>query len=143
MRAAYIDAVLEVVSLVPAAKVLSYGDVAALLETGGPRQVGSVMSHYGSDVPWWRVIRSDGSPPSGLGGQALENYRQESTPLRGSTSGEGKSWRVDMKTARWNPSDAEFDAIDAIAAWLAEALAGGGAAAAGAPMSAPRDGVEA
>lgn len=114
MRAEYIDAVLEVVDLIPVGRVLSYGDVAALLEQGGPRQVGSVMSHYGSDVPWWRVIRAAGLPPEGHDESALEHYRAESTPLKGKTSGADRSWRVDMSAARWDPSEEQFVALDAV-----------------------------
>lgn len=121
MREQYVEAVLAVAELVPPARVLSYGDIAALLESGGPRQVGAVMSH-GSAVPWWRVIRSSGDAPAGHEGEALRAYRQEQTALRGDTSpqpaGKPPAWRVDMKAARWNPEEADFVRIDAIAALL-------------------------
>ena len=60
MRIEYVEAVLAVVELVPAGTALAYGDVAELLGSGGPRQVGRVMSHYGSSVPWWRILKSSG-----------------------------------------------------------------------------------
>lgn len=118
MRAEYVEAVLDVVELIPAGRVLSYGDVAALLERGGPRQVGSVMSHHGSAVPWWRVIRAGGQPPSCHDAGALVHYREEATELRGDTGGGHPSWRVHMAAARWNPTETDFDRIDAIAARL-------------------------
>ncbi|WP_125609714.1 MGMT family protein [Specibacter cremeus] len=118
MRAAYIDAVLEVAEAIPAARVLSYGDIAVLLDSGGPRQVGSVMSHHGSAVAWWRVIRASGEPPQCHEAHALEHYRTERTPLRGKTTGADARWRVDMAAARWDPTDAELDVLDAIAARL-------------------------
>ena len=62
---------------------MAYGDVAELLGSGGPRQVGSVMSHYGSAVPWWRVLRASGLAPEGLEAEALQFYLREGTPLRG------------------------------------------------------------
>ena len=62
---AYALDVLEVVERIPAGRVMSYGDVAEFLGAGGPRQVGWVMSHFGSDVPWWRVLRADGTPLAG------------------------------------------------------------------------------
>lgn len=123
MRAEFVEAVLDVAELIPAGKVLSYGDIAALLESGGPRQVGSVMSHHGSAIPWWRIIRASGQPPEGHFVAALAQYRLELTPLKGTTSGEGASWRVDMNQARWNPTEEEFDAVDAIAARLHQAVA--------------------
>ncbi len=118
MRAEYVEAVLDVVDLIPAGRVLAYGDIAALLERGGPRQVGSVMSHHGSAVPWWRVIRAGGQPPVCHDATALVHYRQEETALRGDTDGGHPSWRVDLAAARWKPTDDDFDRIDAIAARL-------------------------
>ena len=88
--------VLEVVASIPPGKVLTYGDVAELLGQGGPRSVGRVMSRYGGSVPWWRVLRADGSPPPHQPELALDRYRGEGTPLRPS------GVRVDMERARWD-----------------------------------------
>ncbi|WP_026555557.1 MGMT family protein [Arthrobacter sp. 35W] len=144
MRTAYIDAVLSVADLIPAGHVLSYGDIAVLLESGGPRQVGSVMSHYGSAVAWWRVIRAGGQPPAGHDERALASYRLEGTPLRGKTTGADASWRVDMRTARWNPAEEDFAALDAVADAMRAALAAepGETGADGAAMSVPHDEVD-
>lgn len=151
MREQYVEAVLAVAELVPPARVLSYGDIAALLESGGPRQVGAVMSSHGSAVPWWRVIRSSGAAPAGHESSALRAYREERTALRGDTSpqpaGKPPAWRVDMTSARWNPEVADFVRIDAIAAGLHEAddagplATAGDAELAGPSMSVPRDGL--
>jgi len=55
--------VLDVVESIPPGRVMSYGDIAVYLAEGpGPRQVGKVLAGYGSAVPWWRVIHSDGPP---------------------------------------------------------------------------------
>ncbi|MFI0483840.1 MGMT family protein [Actinomadura sp. 9N215] len=92
----YAEAVLDAVERIPPGRVLAYGDVAELIgRGGGPRQVGRVMSLYGGGVPWWRVIRADGRPPSGHEIEAHEHYRAEGTPLRP----DGR--RVDMSRARW------------------------------------------
>ena len=40
---------------------MSYSDVASALGRGGPRQVGQALARFGSGVPWWRVLRADGS----------------------------------------------------------------------------------
>jgi alkylated DNA nucleotide flippase Atl1 len=92
----YVLEVLEVVERIPRGKVMSYGDVAEYVGSGGPRQVGRVMSHFGSDLPWWRVLRADGTPAAGLESRAFAAYRRERTPLR--PSGD----RVDMRRARWD-----------------------------------------
>ncbi len=95
-----VEQVLEVVERIPEGKVLTYGDVAELVGSRGARFVGNVMSRYGSDLPWWRVLRSGGWPPKGLEQQALEHYREEGTPLvRGVVDG----LRVDLARARWEP----------------------------------------
>ena len=94
----FAEAVLGIVDQIPVGMVLAYGDVAELLGQGGPRQVGAVMSRYGSSVTWWRVIRANGEVPGGLQDEALAHWREEGTALvRGGLAGR----RVDMKVARW------------------------------------------
>ncbi len=87
MRTEYVEAVLALVELVPPGAAVAYGDVAELLGSGGARQVGSVMSHHGSGVPWWRVLRANGEAPQGLEAEALQFYVQEGTPLLGRYAG--------------------------------------------------------
>lgn len=77
---------------------MSYGDVAELLGTGGPRQVGRVMALWGGGVAWWRVVHADGSLLAGHERTALARYTAEGTPLR-PVSGGGMP-RVDMRRAR-------------------------------------------
>lgn len=126
MRSGYVEAVLELVGLVPPGRALAYGDVAELLGTGGPRQVGHVMSHYGGRVPWWRILKASGHAPEGHEAEALRHYLREGTPLLGNheaylRAGEGK-WRVDPTAARWAPGEDDFDRIDAIAQQLERRL---------------------
>src|SRR3954454_3161314 len=87
-------AVLDAVDLVPRGRVVTYGDV-GLLVGCGPRQVGRVMALWGGAVPWWRVLRADGSPLRGHEGEALRRYRAEGTPLRAGGT------KVDLAAARW------------------------------------------
>ena len=89
----YAEEVLDVVDAIPPGRVMTYGDIAELVGRGGPRQVGSVMSHYGSATTWWRVIRADGRPPQCHEREAHRHYRDEDTPVRGE--------RVDLRLARW------------------------------------------
>jgi alkylated DNA nucleotide flippase Atl1 len=90
------EAVLDVVATSPPGRVLTYGDVAELVGRGGPRGVGSVLAAFGSDVPWWRVLRAGGLPPQGHEAEALRRYRAERTPLRPDGT------RVDLGRARWD-----------------------------------------
>lgn len=95
MNEEYVEAVLSAVEQIPPGQVSSYGDIAELVGRGGPRQVGQIMAHYGSAVPWWRVVRADGRPVVGHEEQALARLRDEDVPLRGD--------RVDMHRARNRP----------------------------------------
>jgi alkylated DNA nucleotide flippase Atl1 len=97
----YASRVLDVVDSIPAGRVLSYGDVAALLGTSGPRQVGSVLALWGGGVAWWRVVHADGSLVPGHEALARERYRREGTPLRPAAPGDPV--RIDMRRARWTP----------------------------------------
>ncbi|WUV84837.1 MGMT family protein [Streptomyces sp. NBC_01476] len=99
----FAERVLDTVDLIPPGKVMTYGDVAEWLGEGGPRQVGRVLALYGSGVPWWRVVRSDGVLLPGHELRALDAYRAEGTPLReAGPAGEGHVPRVNMRRARWD-----------------------------------------
>ena len=88
---------LSLVEQIPPGRVTTYGAIAEVVG-GGPRQVGSVMSRHGAPVPWWRVVRADGSlPPSHLG-EARQRYTEEGTPRR-------PSGNVLIVEAFWDPTD--------------------------------------
>jgi alkylated DNA nucleotide flippase Atl1 len=91
--------VLDVVEIIPAGQVMSYGDIAEYLGAGGPRQVGRVMALWGGGVAWWRVVHADGSLLAGHEQVALARYREEGTPLR--SAADGRIAGVDMRRARW------------------------------------------
>jgi alkylated DNA nucleotide flippase Atl1 len=95
-----VEQVLETVERIPPGRVLTYGAVAALAGYGGPRFTGTVLSRYGSDVPWWRVVRAGGHPPRGLEKRARPHYDEEGTPLVQTGS---RSYRVDLAQALWRP----------------------------------------
>jgi alkylated DNA nucleotide flippase Atl1 len=97
----YVEAVLGLVEQVPSGRVTTYGALAGAVGTGGPRQVGKVMSLYGGPVPWWRVVHADGSPATCHDGEALGLLRSEGAPVR-------PSGRLDMAQAMWWPDDAEL-----------------------------------
>ena len=102
----FADDVLDVVDQIPEGMVMTYGDIADLLGRGGARGVGNVMARYGSDVPWWRVVRAGGGFPQGLEDEALAHYREEGTPLVG---GALSGRRVDISAARWAGPDRHLD----------------------------------
>ena len=74
---------------VPPGFVTTYADLCP----GAPRQAGRVLSVDAGDLPWWRVVRSDGTWAKG------ENQRRrlerEDVPIRGE--------RVVLAEARIDP----------------------------------------
>jgi methylated-DNA-protein-cysteine methyltransferase-like protein len=67
----YADQVLAIVASIPPGKVMTYGQIALLIQPPpgvppevyvklSPRWVGSVMAHAPDNVPWQRVINSQG-----------------------------------------------------------------------------------
>ncbi|MEJ1229955.1 MAG: MGMT family protein [Galbitalea sp.] len=54
---------------------MAYGAVAAAIGSRAARGVGQVMAYYGSDVPWWRVVRASGHPARNHEAEALQHYR--------------------------------------------------------------------
>jgi alkylated DNA nucleotide flippase Atl1 len=92
----YVEAVLSLVELVPRGRVTTYGAIADAVGHQGPRSVGRVMSTYGGSVPWWRVVRADGSLPPSHHDEARQRYLEEGTPLR-------PSGNVDIRAAFWRP----------------------------------------
>ena len=78
----------QCVEQVPRGRATTYGAIAevvgAALGGGVPGWSGSVMAAHGGPVPWWRVVRADGSLPSSHQGEARLRYLEEGTPLRAS-----------------------------------------------------------
>ena len=96
MAEEYVEAVLSLVERVPPGRVTTYGALADAVGHGGPRLAGRVMSLHGGSVPWWRVVRADGSPAPCHDGEAAALLRAEGAPVRA-------SGRIDMAQALWLP----------------------------------------
>jgi methylated-DNA-protein-cysteine methyltransferase-like protein len=71
-----VERVLRAVEQVPRGRVVSYGDLAALVGIG-PRQVGSIMRVYGGNVTWWRVTNASGDLPEPLREPARVRWAEE------------------------------------------------------------------
>ena len=81
--------VLERVREIPPGFVRTYGDVSP----GAPRFAGSVLFAADEpDLPWWRVVRADGSLAKGPRQRA--HLIAEGVPFRGE--------KVDMRAARFS-----------------------------------------
>jgi alkylated DNA nucleotide flippase Atl1 len=52
----------DVIADLVAGEVVSYGEVARRAgRRGAARAVGGFLAEHGGDLPWWRVVRADGS----------------------------------------------------------------------------------
>lgn len=90
--------VLDRVRAIPPGFVRTYGDVSP----GAPRFAGSVLFEADDpDLPWWRVVRADGSLAKGARQRGL--LVAEGVPFRGE--------RVDMSVARL-PTDRYLEILD-------------------------------
>lgn len=98
------EAVYRVIESVPGGNVTSYGAVAALLGLSTPRRPAAAMRRAPDDVPWWRIIRSDGTLPPGLLGRATAHWVREGTPH----TEKGAS-----KAAFWTPNESEWASLKA------------------------------
>jgi methylated-DNA-protein-cysteine methyltransferase related protein len=84
--------VLERVRAIPEGFVRTYGDVSP----GAPRFAGSVLFEVDEpDLPWWRVVRADGSLAKGA--RQRRRLAAEGVPFRGE--------RVDIAVARLGADD--------------------------------------
>ncbi|MBV9103220.1 MAG: MGMT family protein [Candidatus Eremiobacteraeota bacterium] len=84
---ARIARILTLVRTIPKGFVQTYGDI----DETAPRLVGKVLATTAQDVPWHRVVRSDGSVTQGR--RQLARLRKEGVPIR--------RGRVDLRVARW------------------------------------------
>ena len=89
------ETIYDRVRRVPPGYVTTYGD----LSPGAPRHAGRALSNLTAvgDVPWWRVVRSDGTWPKGAEQRA--RLLEEDVPIR--------RGRVVMSEARMPPEAIE------------------------------------
>ena len=108
----FFEQVHRLVSLIPAGKVASYGQIAALLgEPRAARTVGWALHALPDEttVPWQRVINVQGriTNSSHSGAAEIQRVLLEQEGIRFSADG-----RVDMNVYRWEgPTVAQLDSI--------------------------------
>ena len=92
-----VERVLRAVEQVPPGRVVSYGDLAGLVGIG-PRQVGSLMRHWGSNVAWWRVTNHAGDFPADLLARARPHWEREGIEVKPNGLGcRIAAYRVDLE----------------------------------------------
>ncbi|MCA9379120.1 MGMT family protein [Candidatus Dojkabacteria bacterium] len=95
--------VLHVVQQIPAGKVASYGQVAAMADSPrAARQVGWILAGLTTNealVPWWRVVNSKGHL-SIRGGDMLAKFKQKEL-LENEGVEVDDEFNLDMQKYRW------------------------------------------
>ena len=86
------EAVFDAVEQIPPGRVSTYGAIGRLVGVG-PRRVARALSSGGGAVPWFRVIRSDGTVAEPVRVRQLELLAAEGVPVRGG--------RVDLRAVGW------------------------------------------
>jgi methylated-DNA-protein-cysteine methyltransferase related protein len=82
--------ILDAIRSIPEGFVRTYGDVSP----GAPRRAGRLLgSVHAADLPWWRVVRADGS--LAVGEEQRRRLEREGVPFR-----PGSTDRVDLRSAR-------------------------------------------
>ncbi|TDQ58529.1 O(6)-alkylguanine repair protein YbaZ [Actinomycetospora succinea] len=70
------------VAAIPEGCVATYGDVAAEVGEASARLVGRVLSEDGSDLPWHRVLRANGSSAPQILDEQHARLRAEGVEIR-------------------------------------------------------------
>ena len=86
------EAVFDVVEQIPPGRVSTYGAIGSLIGVG-PRRVARALSSGGGAVPWFRVVRADGSAAEPVRVEQLARLAAEGVPMR--------NGRVDVSAVRW------------------------------------------
>ena len=86
------EAVFDVVDRIPPGRVSTYGAIGRLVGVG-PRRVARALSSGGGAVPWYRVVRADGTAAEPVRAQQLELLAGEGVPVR--------RGRVDLAAVAW------------------------------------------
>jgi alkylated DNA nucleotide flippase Atl1 len=86
------EAVFDVVERIPPGRVSTYGAIGRLIGIG-PRRVARALAAGGGAVPWYRVVRADGSAAEPVRVEQLALLAGEGVPVR--------NGRVDLGAVRW------------------------------------------
>lgn len=90
----------ELVAQIPAGRVMSYGQIAALCGHPGAARVVGQIAHFGpSDLPWQRVVNASGGMARGFWPDGPEGQAR----MLQAEGAELKNKKVNMKRSVWWP----------------------------------------
>lgn len=99
-RTPWLDKVAAVVSAIPKGRTASYAQVALMAGKPGASRAVVRALHSLDDVPWWRVVKSDGTVAKEMFAKQAPKLRKEGVQLNGR-----RVARTDRKTP--SPSSGE------------------------------------
>ena len=99
----FTELVQEIVAAVPSGRATTYGLINEAIaahrgDRGSALSVGAALARTGMPLPWWRVVRADGSIDHRLAGDAHPRWRAEGLP----TLGAGDTLRIDLHRCLWD-----------------------------------------
>ena len=77
------EVVFDAVERIPPGRVSTYGAIGRLVGVGPRRVARALSSGGGGAVPWYRVVRADGSVAEPVRVRQLELLAAEGVPMRG------------------------------------------------------------
>jgi alkylated DNA nucleotide flippase Atl1 len=87
------EAVFDVVERIPPGRVSTYGAIGRLVGIGPRRVARALSSGGGGAVPWYRVVRADGTAAEPVRVEQLARLAAEGVPVR--------NGRVDVSAVGW------------------------------------------
>ena len=87
------EAVFDAVEQIPPGRVSTYGAIGRLIGVGPRRVARALSSGGGGSVPWFRVVRADGTVAEPVRVEQLVHLAAEGVPVR--------DGRVDLRAVGW------------------------------------------
>lgn len=87
------EAVFDAVERIPPGRVSTYGAIGRLVGVGPRRVARALSSGGGGAVPWFRVVRADGTAAEPVRVEQLARLAAEGVPVR--------DGRIDLRAVGW------------------------------------------
>lgn len=96
--------VYALVAQIPAGRVMTYGQIAALCGNARASRIVGGIAHFGpQDLPWHRVVNKKGGLASGYhGGREAQKLMLEAEGVE--VFGEAESYQIDIDKLIWQPT---------------------------------------
>ncbi len=107
--AGFKERVEALVAQIPEGRVMTYGQLAALVGSPNAARTVGGTAHFGNaELPWHRVVNKNGGLASGYpGGRQAHKLHLEAEGVTVS-----QEYRVDIESLIWSPSNSHAVAVD-------------------------------